>query len=201
MVRRRCRLIVLIDAGCDGDFAFQDLGNAVRKIYIDLGIRITFKDLDKLKNRPSAISLSHAVRDAAALASLATDETTAKGSKTATPGETPYHAIGTIHYKEADCTKADDRSAPAENGYILYIKPAYHGTETSAGIRSYARANPEFPHETTLDQWFTESQFESYRSLGLDIANYILRYEVMLCPETKLTLHDALKALKVQNTP
>ena len=40
MVRRRCRFIVAIDAGCDPKFAFEDLGNAVRKIYIDLGIRI-----------------------------------------------------------------------------------------------------------------------------------------------------------------
>ena len=74
MVRRRCRLIVLVDAGCDPDFAFEDLGNAVRKIYIDLGIRVTFNDLDRLKNRPSAKSLSRAVRDAAALASLAAAE-------------------------------------------------------------------------------------------------------------------------------
>jgi hypothetical protein len=26
--------------------------------------------------------------------------------------------------------------------------------------------NVTFPHETTLDQWFGESQFESYRRLG-----------------------------------
>jgi hypothetical protein len=26
--------------------------------------------------------------------------------------------------------------------------------------------NPTFPHETTLDQWFGECQFESYRRLG-----------------------------------
>jgi hypothetical protein len=190
MVRRRCRLIVLVDAGCDPDFAFEDLGNAVRKIYIDLGIRITFKDLGKLKNRPSTKSFSRAVRDAAALATLAAVGTTPKDSKTATPGEAPYHAIGTIHYDQAD-----DGSAPAEKGYILYIKPAYHGTETSAGIRSYATANPEFPHETTADQWFTESQFESYRSLGLDIGNKILCDEVILCPKTKLTFHGALSAV------
>ena len=50
MVRRRCRLIVVIDAGEDAKFAFEDLGNAVRKIYIDLGIRITFDGLERLKN-------------------------------------------------------------------------------------------------------------------------------------------------------
>jgi hypothetical protein len=35
----------------------------------------------------------------------------------------------------------------------------------------------EFPHETTVDQWFTESQFESYRSLGLVIAQNALAGE------------------------
>ena len=33
-------------------------------------------------------------------------------------------------------------------------------------VRSYGAANPAFPHETTLDQWFGEAQFESYRRLG-----------------------------------
>src|SRR5712672_4852113 len=31
---------------------------------------------------------------------------------------------------------------------------------------SAAAANAKFPHDTTLNQWFTESQFESYRALG-----------------------------------
>ena len=66
MVRRRCRLIVVIDAGCDPDFAFEDLGNAVRKIYIDLGVRITFEGLERLQNHPSPHPLSRAVLDAAA---------------------------------------------------------------------------------------------------------------------------------------
>ena len=29
-----------------------------------------------------------------------------------------------------------------------------------------ARNTRLFPHESTLDQWFSESQFESYRTLG-----------------------------------
>ena len=147
MVRRRCRFIVAVDAGCDPKFAFEDLGNAVRKIFIDLGIRITFDGLDKLKNHPTE------------------QEKAAAGNKI------PYHAIGTIHYREAD-------GGDCEDGQILYIKPAYHGTE-GAGVRSYASAHPEFPHESTGDQWFTEAQFESYRSLGLDIVNDILPDRVM----------------------
>ena len=80
----------------------------------------------------------------------------------------PYSAIGTIDYESADGAEEG-----CGNGHIVYVKPAYHGTE-GAGIRSYATAHPTFPHESTSDQFFTESQFESYRSLGLDIMNSIL---------------------------
>jgi Patatin-like phospholipase len=144
MVRRRCRFIVSIDAGCDPEFTFVDLGNAVRKIFIDLGIRIRFKGLDKLKNRPAAEQLN------------------------AADGKIPYYAVGKINYRDAD--------GDCEDGWILYIKPAIHGTDTEgAGVRSYATAQKTFPHESTADQWFSESQFESYRSLGLDIMSSILR--------------------------
>jgi hypothetical protein len=48
MVLRRCRCILVSDAGCDEKIQFQDLGNAIRKIRIDLGIDITIK-LDRLR--------------------------------------------------------------------------------------------------------------------------------------------------------
>lgn len=48
MVRRRCRRIIVVDGDQDRDRRFADLGNAVRKIWIDLGVRITFDDSDLL---------------------------------------------------------------------------------------------------------------------------------------------------------
>lgn len=156
MVRRRCRMIVVIDAGCDPDFAFEDLGNAVRKIYIDLGVRIKFTGLERLRDRPKKCDPA--------------------------PGEIPYCAIGTIDY-----ASADGEEAGCENGSVIYIKPAYHGTE-GAAIRSYANAHESFPHETTVDQWFTESQFESYRALGLDIASHCLGN-----PDVQGILHQFLR--------
>jgi len=140
MVRRRCRHIIVVDAGADPDYGFEDLGNAVRKIAIDLGITIRFHGLDKLKKRPKKgiIGAGH-----------------------------PYHAIGEIDYPAADGSNA------ADLGVILYIKAGYHGVE-DAGICAYAIANPTFPHQSTIDQWFSESQFESYRSLGFEITDGIL---------------------------
>jgi len=141
MVRRRCRFIVAVDAGCDKDFAFEDLGNAVRKISIDLGVKITFRGLDNILFRAE------------------------KDKQTST--EPPFHAIGRIHYRDAD--------GGGEDGLILYVKPAFHSLQISnVGVRNYAVAHPEFPHESTGDQWFSESQLESYRALGFEITDSIL---------------------------
>ena len=140
MVRRRCRCIVVSDAGCDPNYGFEDRGNAVRKIAIDLGIYINFGTLHELKKRSK-------------------DNSGITGA---------YYAIGEIDYKSAP-----EGDPSTENGYILYIKPGYHGTET-ADIVAYATANAAFPHETTADQFFSESQFESYRVLGYEIMDGVL---------------------------
>ncbi len=44
MVLRRCRTIVVVDGGCDGREIFEDLGNAIRKIRVDLGIDIEWTE-------------------------------------------------------------------------------------------------------------------------------------------------------------
>jgi Patatin-like phospholipase len=44
MVVRRCHTIVVCDAGCDGGYEFGDLGHAIRRVRIDLGIPIDFPD-------------------------------------------------------------------------------------------------------------------------------------------------------------
>jgi hypothetical protein len=132
MVLRRCRLIIVSDAGADPTFAYEDLGNAIRKIRIDLGISIDFA-------RPMPM-LQHAKL---------------------TEGRTAHHcAIGTI------CYSTIDPGAP--RGTLIYIKPSLSGDEP-IDVLQYASQNSSFPHQPTPDQFFDESQFESYRRLGLHI--------------------------------
>jgi hypothetical protein len=69
-------------------------------------------------------------------------------------------AVGTIHYDSVD--------PEAEKGKLLYIKASLTGDEP-ADVLNYQTCHTQFPHETTTDQWFTESQFESYRRLGQHI--------------------------------
>jgi hypothetical protein len=129
MVRRRCHLIVISDAGCDPTCNFEDLGNALRRISVDLKVDINFRSL-KIERRESPPKIG------------------------------PYCAIANIVYR-------DGKTTP---GVLLYLKPGYHGDEP-APVRSYAAKRSNFPHESTADQWFRESQFEAYRALG----QYIVR--------------------------
>jgi hypothetical protein len=67
-------------------------------------------------------------------------------------------AIGRIRYSAVDGSTAAD-------GIIIYIKPACYGDEPR-DIYEYFKRSQTFPHESTADQFFSESQFESYRMLG-----------------------------------
>ncbi len=50
-------------------------------------------------------------------------------------------------------------------GTLIYIKSSMTDTEPDY-VRAYKNHHPEFPHESTADQFFDEQQFEVYRALG-----------------------------------
>jgi hypothetical protein len=132
MVMRRCHSIIVVDCDADSDFHFEDLGNALRKIKIDLGVSIRF-------NRyPTGLPMS---KD---------------------PGSAKVYCLeGTICYSKA--SGGNDEVCP--DGTLVYIKPVLTGGEPT-DVCAYHSTHPEFPHESTANQFFNEAQFESYRSLG-----------------------------------
>jgi Patatin-like phospholipase len=84
------------------------------------------------------------------------DVTDIKPKKAGAPSK-KHFAVGTIHYENVDLN--------APTGTIVYFKASLTGDE-STDVKNYGKTHNTFPHETTADQWFTESQFESYRQLG-----------------------------------
>ena len=58
---------------------------------------------------------------------------------------------------------------PEGVGLLLYLKLSVTGNEPEL-IRRYRITNPEFPHQSTLDQFFDQEQFEAYRQLGVHVA-------------------------------
>jgi Patatin-like phospholipase len=52
-------------------------------------------------------------------------------------------------------------------GDIVWVKPTVIA-KSAADVRQYRRAHSDFPQQSTAEQWYDESQFESYRRLGYE---------------------------------
>ncbi|MEE7475631.1 patatin-like phospholipase family protein [Methylobacterium hispanicum] len=129
MLRRRCSLIVAIDAGQDKDYAYEDLARLKQSARIDLGVEITFVKEIAITQRLLA----------------------------------PQGALATVRYPATD-------ALPAAEGRLLYLK-SWLPEQAPVELLAYRIRNADFPHESTGNQFFTESDFESYRHLG----NYLAR--------------------------
>lgn len=60
LVRRRCRFILVTDAGCDPNHEFEDLANLIRKCWTDFGVDIHFSHFDPMhRGKDSRYSACH----------------------------------------------------------------------------------------------------------------------------------------------
>jgi hypothetical protein len=148
LVRRRCHRILICDAEEDASYVFEGLGMAIRRCRIDFGVEITLSDLKEVRLDGDTKN-SHA-----------------------------HFAYGSIRYPET----VGSNSAETE-GVILYLKSSLTGSPKPewsseglitlpaepADILNYKLGHGSFPHDSTVNQWFTESQFESYRRLGFHV--------------------------------
>ncbi|WP_315724805.1 MULTISPECIES: patatin-like phospholipase family protein [unclassified Bradyrhizobium] len=153
MIRRGCKFILVSDAGCDPKYGYEDLGNLVRRVSIDFGVCIKFRPPLEANQRSS-------------------------------PYKGECCALADIYYPatEAD-RKAMEAAADPEarreleelrHGLLLYVKPGIYGSEPTS-VMSYHNDHPEFPHESTTNQWFGETQFEAYRALGAFVMGEALK--------------------------
>jgi glycerophosphoryl diester phosphodiesterase len=151
LIRRGCRYVIACDAGQDGRVVGEDLGELVRRCRTDFNVDIEIS-IERIRNSPTTgLSRAHCV-------------------------------VGKIHYlnvprrnSKGILVSEDNRplgrgDRPAhEVGYLIYLKPSITGDEPH-DIIEYRSIADAFPHETTADQWFNETQFEAYRKLGMHIA-------------------------------
>jgi hypothetical protein len=166
LLRRRCKVIIAVDAEADPELAFGSFNVLERYALIDLGVRI---DLPWQRIADTSKSTGNAI-----------DET----------GECPKHAgphvaVGEIHYP-------GDRK-----GILIYIKSSLTGDENDY-VFYYKKRYSAFPHETTLDQLFSEEQFEAYRALGFHAAyRFFDRRDAFahLAPSTNPCVRDEMKLL------
>jgi hypothetical protein len=143
LIRRKLDLILVSDGGQDGEFSFADLGNAIERVRVDFGVSIHFDDPDftlegVLPQQREALSDAWAKKFGLAKRGFAI-------ASIIYPGERPEE--------------------PEKCGVLIYIK-ATMIEKLPSDLYAYKAENPEFPDQSTLDQFFDEDQFEAYRELG-----------------------------------
>lgn len=148
LVERGCRYIVVADAVADPEPCFSDLGNAIRRCRIDFDADIELDITPFIKqSKDDRFAKQHYV--------------------TGTITYSPEHA-SKLGWPLQGRRESDEAYRLRRTGIIAYIKPSLLKDEPDmrADVRQYEIENTGFPQQSTVDQWFDEAQFESYRQLG-----------------------------------
>jgi hypothetical protein len=149
LLRRRCKVIIAIDAEADPNMDFSSFVSLQRFARTDLGVVI---DLPWEQIKIAALRTNEA------FAAAAEDPTKLVERK-----QGPHCAVGRIIYSRDS----------GEDGLLFYFKSSITGDENDV-VFDYKRRHPDFPHETTIDQFFGEDQLEAYRALGFHMVHEIL---------------------------
>lgn len=159
LIRRRLDLIVVSEAGQDENFSFDDVANLVEKVRVDFGVHIRFDpEFDLADMMPGSAQVP--------------DDPMASRYGFAKRG----FAVADIEYPAC---KLNGENLPAKSGKLVLVK-ATLVDGLPADIYGYRDANPSFPNQSTMDQFFDEPQFEAYRELGYQLgeeaAHYLLEH-------------------------
>lgn len=146
LLRRRCALIVAVDASADPGYSFEDLQNLIIRARNELGVTITFRERPEETIRPepsTGYSRKHFV---------VADIGVLPESKGSLEGYT-----GTFVYLKSSMKMPLEWKNSYEEGYL------------------YKTYHPDFPHEPTTDQFFDEAQWDAYYHLGKYMAEDMLK--------------------------
>ncbi|NQY38297.1 MAG: hypothetical protein HRT37_25850 [Alteromonadaceae bacterium] len=173
LVRRRLKVIILSDGSADPNMDFDDFGNAIQRIRVDFGVRITFDTIENnTKKEPGFkwFDLDGMLPfNKQAPEKHDGDNLFASKFNLSKRG----YAIGEIRYP-ALTSKQGKVVSEAFIGKFILIKPVLIPT-LPRDIFAYCAANPDFPNQPTSDQFFDERQFESYRELGYQLTKELLQ--------------------------
>jgi hypothetical protein len=154
LIRRRVPRIIVSDAGEDSTFEFDALANLVRKARIDFCAEFTPFTQEEIN-----LHVPLPVRDL--IGSI--DQLKPTPGRCHDGGGTPTPQLGALFW-------VNYTSQPGTRSVLLYLKAKLTGKE-SADVANYHATHPEFPNESTADQFFNEDQWESYRQLGEQLAS------------------------------
>ncbi len=164
LIRRRVKTIVVSDAGQDNEFKFSDLSNLVQRVRVDFGVVIRFRTDDD-EDIEGMLPGSHPGKDNVFVTRF---QLAKRGYAIADI----YYPAGNKADVAGDSSRTSDR-AGEKHGILIYLKTTLTDN-LPADLYGYRSANPQFPDQSTGDQFFDEQQFEAYRELGYRIGERFL---------------------------
>jgi len=174
LIRRRVPFIIVSDAGRDMASTLEDIANLTRKARIDFNAEIEF-----IRRHPPAVGDTH----------LPTLENLVHPDLLKVIG-TPEDFQPVPGAQDSDkptryCSKhamLARVSYPDKTfSWILFLKPSLTGDEPT-DLLQYQNQQPDFPQESTADQFFDEAQWESYRKLGEHIGSLVFAKPISIPP-------------------
>ena len=156
LLERGCDLIVVCDNGQDPAFGFADLEIFVRTARTDIGLEVTVAEHNEFPANLKGVTdcfFNGAAGDWRKRLEEHDDTAFALLLKA---DDIPFRIDG--EWKQRHIGRS----------WIVWIKPNRFG-ELPIDIASYAELNPEFPQQSTANQFFDEAQWESYRRLGFEM--------------------------------
>ncbi|PCK78482.1 GMC oxidoreductase [Rhizobium sophoriradicis] len=160
LIRRRLPFIIAVDASQDENYDMGDLATLMRQVRVDFNAEFAWLDPGPTASAKAGWQgIDSAARPAALpdwIKGLVCHPERL-GSLAQIKRDGP--ACGAL-------ARVDYRDAPGRNSWLLLIK-ANLAPALPADVRNYAVTHESFPHQATIDQFFDDDQWESYRSLGV----------------------------------
>ncbi len=148
LIRRRARVIFVCDGGQDAAASYSDFVSFLQRVGDDFGAKIDFIE-------------------GAGPELLVTKSTSGAYPKGAEYAEKGYF-VAKVNYGRRGMAWGG-----ATEGLIIYMKTTMI-EQLSMTAKGYKGANPDFPDQTTGDQFFDAEQFEAYREVGYRICEQMI---------------------------
>lgn len=171
LLERNCQFILVADNGQDPDSHFADLESFVRAARTDIGKEVVAASREEL----------NAVINHSARACFLNYKADAWDAQLAAPDNEAFALL--LRAKDMSLIENGLHvGSAADPSWIVWLKPTlFKGL--SVDITTYGRLNPDFPQQSTANQFFDEAQWESYRRLGFAMGNQLFADPATLASE------------------
>lgn len=191
LLRRKVKTIIAVDGGQDDKFDFYDLRNLIIRARNELGVVIEFdENFDPINEIKSSLITGTSKKHfaIARISGLA--------------GSYAQNYNGVLVYIKSSVLPVQEFKLRELKKEVEVLKKERKFKDFEIKRREldhtmYRTYTPDFPHQTTADQFFSEEQWDAYYYLGKNIGHSVINKIGIDRTDSRLEIHE--KCLKLHN--